>query len=120
MRFKGKVPFEMHDISARADGFEVTFTQPVDAAAAADVKNYTMDAFTYIYQSSYGSPEVDQATPTVKPATVSADGLKVRLVVDGLVRGHIHHLVLGDIKAKSGDALWHNEGWYTLNEIPAK
>ena len=82
MRFKGKVPFEMHDISARADGFEVTFTQPVDAAAAADVKNYTMDAFTYIYQSSYGSPEVDQATPTVKSATVSADGLKVRLVVD--------------------------------------
>jgi hypothetical protein len=119
VRFKGKAPFEMHDISARADGFEVTFTHPVDAAAAADVKNYTMDAFTYIYQSSYGSPEVDQTTPTVKSATVSADGLKVRLVVDGLVRGHIHHLVLGDIKAKSGDALWHSEGWYTLNEIPA-
>ena len=120
VRFKGKVPFEMHDISARNDGFEVTFTHPVDAAAAADVKNYTMDTFTYIYQSSYGSPEVDQTEPVVKSATVSADGLKVRLVVDGLVRGSIHHLVLGDIKAKSGDALWHSEGWYTLNEIPAK
>ena len=119
VRFKGKVPFEMHDISARNDGFEVTFTHPVDAAAAADVKNYTMDTFTYIYQSSYGSPEVDQTEPTVKSATVSADGLKVRLVVDGLVRGSIHHLALGDIKAKSGDALWHSEGWYTLNEIPA-
>jgi len=91
----------------------------VDAAAAADVANYTMDTFTYIYQSSYGSPEVDQSTPTVKSATVSADGLKVRLVVDGLVRGSIHHLVLGDIKAKSGETLWHSEGWYTLNEIPA-
>ena len=101
VRFKGKVPFEMHDISARADGFEVTFTQPVDAAAAADVKNYTMDTFTYIYQSSYGSPEVDQTTPTVKSATVSADGLKVRLVVDGLVRGHIHHLVLGESDSAS-------------------
>ena len=119
VRFKGKVPFEMHDLSARADGFEVTFTQPVDAAAAADVANYAMDTFTYIYQSSYGSPEVDQTTPTVKSATVSADGLKVRLVVDGLVRGHIHHLVLGDIKSKGGDTLWHSEAWYTLNEIPA-
>jgi hypothetical protein len=39
-------------------------------------------------------------------------------VVDGLVRGHIHHLVT-EVKAKSGDTLWHNEGWYTLNEIPA-
>lgn len=120
VRFKGKVPFEMHNISARHDGFEVTFTHPVDAAAAADTKNYALDAFTYIYQSSYGSPEVDQAVPTVKSAAVSADGLKVRLVVDGLVRGHVHHLALGDIKSKAGETLWHNEGWYTLNEIPAK
>ncbi len=119
VRFKGKVPFEMHDISARPDGFEVTFTHPVNAAQAGDAKNYSLDAFTYIYQSSYGSPQVDQATPTVKSATVSADGLKVRLVVDGLVRGHVHHLALGDIRSQAGDALWHNEGWYTLNEIPA-
>lgn len=120
VRFKGKVPFEMHAISARADGFEVTFTQPVDARAAAVSANYALDAFTYIYQAKYGSPEVDQATPTVKSATVSADGLKVRLVVDGLVRGHVHHLALGDIKSQAGDTLWHSEGWYTLNEIPAK
>ncbi|GBL30131.1 hypothetical protein EMGBS10_12810 [Opitutia bacterium] len=36
VRYKGKVPFEMHDISARADGFEVTFTHPVDASSAGD------------------------------------------------------------------------------------
>lgn len=120
VRFKGKVPFELQAISAKTDGFEVTFTQPVDAVAAADVKSYALDTFTYIYQSAYGSPEVDQTTPTVKSATVSADGLKVRLVVDGLERGHVHHLVVGDVKAKSGDTLWHSEGWYTLNEIPAK
>ncbi|MFM8905290.1 MAG: hypothetical protein ACKOIB_08620, partial [Verrucomicrobiota bacterium] len=76
--------------------------------------------FTYIYQSSYGSPEVDQTEPTVKSAVVSADGLRVRLVVDGLVRGHVHHLVVTAVKSKSGDALWHPEAWYTLNEIPAK
>jgi glucose/arabinose dehydrogenase len=120
VRYKGTVPFEMHNISARADGFEVTFTHPVDAATAADTASYSMNAFTYIYQSSYGSPEVDQAKPTVKSATVSADGLKVRLVIDGLVRGHVHHLVADGVRNKAGDALWHNEGWYTLNEIPSK
>ena len=118
VRFKGKVPFEMHDISAKNDGFEVTFTQPVDAATAGSVASYAMDTFTYIYQSSYGSPEVDQTEPKIKSATVSADGLKVKLVVEGLVRGHIHHLVAAGVKSKSGDELWHNEGWYTLNEIP--
>ena len=120
VRWKGKTPFEMQAISARHDGFEVTFTAPADATFAGDVKSYALDTFTYIYQSAYGSPEVDQTTPTIKSATVSADGLKVHLVVDGLERGHVHHLVAGGVKSKAGQALWHSEGWYTLNEIPAK
>ncbi|MFM9146727.1 MAG: hypothetical protein ACKORI_01165, partial [Verrucomicrobiota bacterium] len=120
VRFKGRTPFEMRAIAAKHDGFEIEFTHPVDAAAAADVENYALDTFTYIYQSSYGSPEVDQTEPTVKSAVVSADGLRVRLVVDGLVRGHVHHLGVTDVKSKSGETLWHPEAWYTLNEIPAK
>jgi hypothetical protein len=118
VRFKGRVPFEMRTISARPDGFEIEFTLPVDSAEAADAGSYSVDAFTYIYQSSYGSPEVDQSEPVVKSATVSADGLKVRLVIDGLVRGHVHHIAV-DLKSKSGEALWHPEAWYTLNEIPS-
>ncbi|MEY3958840.1 MAG: hypothetical protein RJA37_1443 [Verrucomicrobiota bacterium] len=117
VRFKGKTPFEMRAIAAKSDGFEIEFTHPVDAAEAADVASYSLDAFTYIYQSNYGSPEVDQSEPVVKSASVSADGLKVRLVVDGLVRGHVHHIV-ADVKSKTGEALWHPEAWYTLNEIP--
>jgi hypothetical protein len=120
VRWRGKTPFEMHDISARPDGFELTFTQPVDAAKAGNVASYDMDAFTYIYQSAYGSPEVDQAKPIVKSATVSEDGLHVRLVVQGLVRGHIHHIAAVGVRNRDGESLWHNEGWYTLNEIPSK
>ncbi|MEZ5305322.1 MAG: hypothetical protein R3F11_32470 [Verrucomicrobiales bacterium] len=32
----------------------LAFTAPVDAAAAGDPASYQMDAYTYIYQSSYG------------------------------------------------------------------
>ena len=34
----GKVPFEIHEIHARPDGFELTFTEPVDAEAAGDAE----------------------------------------------------------------------------------
>jgi hypothetical protein len=118
VRWTGKTPFEMQTMFATPDGFEITFTEPVDAKAAADVKNYSMKAWTYILQSNYGSPEVDPATPVIASATVSADGKKVRLKVDGRLKGHVHHLQLANIKAASGAEMWHSQAFYTLNEIP--
>lgn len=118
VRWTGKTPFEIHTMSATPDGFELTFTAPVDPTAAANPASYTMDAWTYIYQSGYGSPEVDKATPTIVSATVSSDRTKVRLKINGLVQGHVHHLDAKGVKSATGDPLWHPEAWYTLNEIP--
>jgi hypothetical protein len=103
---------------AEPDGFSLTFTEPVDEKTAADPASYSMEAWTYIYHKDYGSPEVDKTTPTIKSATVSADKKSVRLVIDGLVRGHVHHLKAPGVKSASGSKLWHPEAFYTLNEIP--
>jgi len=120
VKWSGRTPFEMLTMSANPDGFTITFTEPVDAASAANPASYTMKAWTYIHQSSYGSPEVDASVPTVKSATVSPDRKSVRLVIDGLVRGHVHHLQAPGVKSASGQVLWHPEAFYTLNEIPSK
>lgn len=77
-----------------------------------------MDTFNYIYQSDYGSPEVDQTTPTITAALVSADKKSVHLKVNGLVRGSIHHLVAKGVRSATAQELWHPEAWYTLNDIP--
>jgi len=118
VRWTGKTPFEMQSLAANKDGFTVKFTAPVDAATAADPASYQMKAWTYILQSDYGSPEVDQATPAIKKAEVAADGLSVRLTIEGLVKGHVHHLVAEGVRSAGGEALWHKEAFYTLNEIP--
>lgn len=118
VRWTGVTPFEIHTLSATSDGFLLTFTEPVDPAAAGNPASYSMDAWTYIYQSKYGSPEVDQATPVITSASVSPDRRQVRLKVDGRVRGHVHHLVAKGVTSAKGAKLWHPEGWYTLNEIP--
>jgi hypothetical protein len=52
----GKVPFEAHHVSARPDGFEITFTQPVDRATASDPASYAVNSFIYKYHHVYGSP----------------------------------------------------------------
>ncbi len=116
----GKTPFEILDMKVKPDGFDLTFTEAVDKATASSVASYTMNTFTYLYRADYGSPEVDATTPTIKSATVSDDGLKVHLVIDGMAIGSIHDLKLPGVKsAKDATVgLLHPQAWYTLWKIP--
>ncbi|MEZ5303579.1 MAG: hypothetical protein R3F11_23495 [Verrucomicrobiales bacterium] len=116
--WNGETPFELKEINARPDGFALTFTKPVDPAAAADPHSYALETFTHIYQGGYGSPEVDQTTPKITAAEVSADGLQVRLRIDGLVQGHVHDFDLAALRSASGEEPLHRKAYYTLNEIP--
>src|SRR4051812_38915229 len=63
--WSGTVPFEVHEMHARPDGFEFTFTQPVDPATVENPDSWTAETYTYIFQASYGSPEVDRTKPTI-------------------------------------------------------
>ncbi len=116
----GKVPFEVREMTAKPDGFELTFTKPVDPRTAGQVESYRLTTFTYIYQASYGSPEVDQTTPTIAKVRVGPDGKSVRLYVDGLREGHIHDLTLPGVRSAEGQALLHPQAYYTLNYIPER
>lgn len=118
MVWTGKVPFEIHEMRAKPDGFELTFTQPVDPVTASDLKSYAMTSYTYIFQSAYGSPEVDQGSPKITAAAVAADKMSVRLTVEGLKAGNIHELVSNGVKSADGLPLLHKEAFYTLNRIP--
>ncbi|MGE0608557.1 MAG: hypothetical protein AB7O62_15785 [Pirellulales bacterium] len=119
MDWTGKVPFEIHEMRAKPDGFELTFTQPADRQTAGDLASYNMSTYTYIYQASYGSPEVDATTPAIAKAVVADDGLSVRLTVQGLQEGHVHELHVDGVRSAAGFPLLHKEAYYTLNYIPA-
>lgn len=114
----GKTPFEILEMKAIQGGFELVFTEPVDPATAEAIESYSLKTFTYIFQAAYGSPEVDATTPTITKAKVSEDRLSVRLLVDGLQRGHVHHLTAAGIRSASGAGLLHADAYYTLNYLP--
>ncbi len=116
--WSGLVPFEIHEMHAKNDGFEVTFTQPVDAEKAGDVKSYTMKTYQHIYQADYGSPKVDDTKPKITKAEVSADKKSVRLTVDKIVEGHVHELHLDGVLNGDGRKLLHPVAYYSLNYIP--
>ncbi|MEZ6130403.1 MAG: hypothetical protein R3C59_17095 [Planctomycetaceae bacterium] len=114
----GKTPFEIREMKARPNGFELTFTKPVNTATAADVSSYEMHSHTYLYQSAYGSDEIQKRPVRITQATVAPDGLTVRLDAEGLRELFVHELVATGVRSRDGDALLHPDAYYTLNRIP--
>jgi hypothetical protein len=106
-------------MSARPGGFELEFTQPVDPVSAGSAASYRMSSFTYLHHEKYGSPEVDARPVAIVRATVSEDRRRVRLVAEGLRPGYVHELHLEGVRNALGEALLHDEAYYTLNAIPA-
>ncbi|SDM66180.1 DUF7133 domain-containing protein [Siphonobacter aquaeclarae] len=116
----GKTPFEMKTVRAQPDGFEIEFTQPIDRASAEDLASYKVKSFIYKYHSTYGSPTINEVNNAVKGVKVSEDGLKARIIVDGLRQYYIHQLTLDGIREKNSKfSLVHTNAYYTLNNIPA-
>ncbi|WP_228713670.1 plastocyanin/azurin family copper-binding protein [Arundinibacter roseus] len=115
----GQTPFEIKTIRSQPDGFDVTFTLPVDAATAGDPASYAVNSFTYKYHHTYGSPIINAEPMTIKGIIVAADGLSARLVLDEtkLRKGYIHEIKAEGIKSANGLPLLHTTGYYTLNEI---
>jgi hypothetical protein len=120
LRWSGKTPLEILEMKAKPDGFSVSFTKPVDRTIASDPASYQMETYTHHYWRFYGSPEIDQTTPTITEARVSEDGLRVDLVIDGLQKGHVHELHLPGIQTSEGEKVLHPVAYYTLNQIPPR
>lgn len=119
LTWTGRVPFEMNTIRAKPDGFEITFTKPVNRTLAGRPDAYRITGFTYYYHSSYGSPIIAKQSCPVTAAEVSPDGRSVRLHVAGLREGYIHEIRIQGITAKTGEKPLHDFAYYTLNAIPS-
>ena len=99
------MPFEIHEMRAKPDGFELTFTKPVDPKTAGDVESYKMKTYTYIYQADYGSPEVDQ-TDADDHEGRGRQGRQERAAATstGLQEGHVHELTRPGVRSADGPA----------------
>jgi len=116
----GQTPFEILDMKAAPDGFTLSFTAPVNPETAGNPASYAMEAWTWAYRADYGGPEVDQVTPKITAAQVSPDGLRVKLTIAPLTKGHVHYLKSPGVRSTTGLPLLHQDAYYTLNEIPLK
>ncbi len=119
LSWTGRMPFEMKTVSAKADGFEIEFTLPVDRELAGDLDSYSGRSYTYKYHPVYGSPPIREEELKIRGVKVSEDGKKVRIVVENLKQYHLHEIhVRGLLSAENKLPVLHPSAYYTLNNIP--
>jgi len=118
VRWTGQKSFSFQEMRAKPDGFELTFTEPVDPVSAANPASWKMHSFTYLYSSAYGSEEIDLKDVVISSAEVSSDGLSVRLHTQGLHELYVYELHAPGVRSASGPPLTDPRAFYTLNRIP--
>ncbi len=116
--WQGKEPFDVLTMRLTVDGFDLTFTKPVDVGDASNPTNYSFTRYFYLYHSRYGSPKTDVTPVAVASARVAPDGRRVSLAVDDLREGWVYELRPLSIRSSQGEPLATTIVAYTLNLLP--
>ncbi|MDP4896758.1 MAG: cytochrome c [Akkermansiaceae bacterium] len=121
-RKKAEVPASFNEMVAvrnTAEGFEIEFFKALEKAPTVEMRHWT-----YIPTKGYGGSEFGLENLTAKSTTLSADGKRLSIAVDGLrdnsspfiqEKGYSNENVGWVVNIKIKDEnLWASEAWYTL------
>ena len=114
----GETPFEVLTMRLRKEGFDLTFTKPVDPETASDPASYSMNIWAHLYTRGYGDKRHEEQDLEITKAEPSPDGKSVRLTIPGLKEYFIHALHLKGVRSLDGEEVLHPVGYYTLNRFP--
>ncbi|MEP7109713.1 MAG: hypothetical protein ABI760_17085 [Ferruginibacter sp.] len=121
--FSGDTPMDVYTMNLTKNGFDLRFTQAVDASTATNLANYKIRCYRYEYKKKPieegidVSTQVDLADVSISSTIISKDARKVSLIINGLKPGFIYELKLGDIKSPAGQPLANKLICYTLNKL---
>ena len=113
----GPAPFDPLDIKVTPDGFRITFTEPLDAAAQ-DPALWKIKRYRYAYHADYGSPELDKTALTPNEITLDATGTIATLKLPEMKTGNVHDFDLKALRSATGQSLLNPRLAYTLRRVP--
>jgi hypothetical protein len=118
----------IHQVSAVAGGFALTFTTALPAALTSEdvTTALTIKSWTYRDAPDYGSPEMDEHGKSYSSLAISADHKSVRVTLATTMQPVVHPQKTARVYQLSlaGKTLWGEsnpsfEAFYTLYEFPA-
>lgn len=117
--YNEKSAFEMLKVEARSNGFEITFTEPIDPNVQLEASDFMIQRWYYKPTAEYGGPKLGLTELKPTQFSVSEDRKKVAMTLPGLKENHmVYFRIVRPFSSASGNPLWTTESWYTLNKIP--
>ncbi len=122
LRFTGATPFAFQTMTIRPGGvgFVLRLTKPLAADLVPQPADFRVKRYHFLYKGDYGSPQADEAAVPVESVELSADrtAITLSLPVETYPIGMVYELAASRLKSADGEALRHNEAWYTVHRIP--
>lgn len=118
--YNGDTTFEMLSVSARSDGFEITFTEAIKPGQHITAEDFAIRQWRYQPTAEYGGPKIDETELQVEAFSLSEDRTRASFRLKGLKENHlVYFRIVRPFVSVSDQSLWSTEAWYTLNAIPA-
>ena len=115
--FTGEKRFDIHTMNLTNNGFEITFTEPVDKSLASDSTNFRFRRYYYAYHKKYGSDQLDNQVVKVVGIAISDDRKKLKVDLGEMKPGYVYELKLGNVRSAEGQPLTNKIICYTLNKL---
>ncbi|MFT7031179.1 MAG: cytochrome c, partial [Marinoscillum sp.] len=111
--------FEMLSVTAKSNGFEITFTEAIKESQQISAEDFQIEQFYLKPTAEYGGPKL--GLETIKPTAfyLAEDRKSVSFKLEGLKEKHIVYFRINrPFVSELGHELWTTEAWYTLTNIP--
>lgn len=121
--YTGKMPMEITEMKVKKNGFELTFTKPVDRKSIHKNSGIALRHYYYKYQKKPIHENIDKSNQTdikdveIKDIKISKDGKKIMLQLSELKEGYVYELKLTDLVSTDNTLLENNLICYTLNNV---
>jgi glucose/arabinose dehydrogenase len=119
VQFTGHTPLDVQTMKLTREGFELTFTKPVDAKTAT-AEHFAFERYRYEYHDKYGSPQMDKQSVAVKKLTLSEGGRTATVALDPMKAGFVYEMQLKDVRGEGGEAVANPVVCYTLDKLSDK
>jgi glucose/arabinose dehydrogenase len=113
----GNFGFDVMELKAEPDGFNVRFSKPADRSAV-DPSNWSVRSYTFAYWATYGSPEMDSHEFSPESVSLSEDGLSARLKIPEMRENFVYDFNFGSLRAADGSPVLNQKAAYTLRRKP--
>lgn len=121
LSYNKKTTFELLAAEATANGFSLRFTDAINSNTNLTPDLFRIEQWFYHPTERYGGPKYDLQSLEVSEVRISDNRKTIDLSIKGLKPGYVVYIHIDkDLRSVTGDSMWVNEAWYTLNHIPGK